>query len=78
MSQVLIVLALLAGYALFLLIKPEKACRRCSGWGARGKRRTYCTRCSGTGKRFRLGARLVHRGAAAAYRYARTRKLKEN
>ena len=32
----------------------------------------------GTGKRFRLGARLVHRGAAGAYRYARTRKLKEN
>ena len=43
--------------------------------GARkGRRRSYCTRCGGTGKRFRLGARLVHRGAAAAYRYARTRK----
>jgi len=72
-THVLIVLAALAGYALFLLIKPERACRRCSGWGARGKRRTYCTRCAGTGKRFRLGARLVHRGAAEAYRYARRR-----
>jgi DnaJ-class molecular chaperone len=77
-SHILIVLALLAGYALFLLIKPEKACRRCSGWGARGKRRTYCSRCQGTGKRFRLGARLVHRAAAQGYRYLRTRNQKES
>jgi DnaJ-class molecular chaperone len=73
-THILIVLALLAGYALFLLIRPMKACRSCSGWGAKGRRRSYCTRCSGTGRRFRLGASLVHRGAAAAYRYARTRK----
>ena len=78
MTQVLLVLGATAGYAVFLLVRPEKTCRRCSGWGARGKRRTYCSRCQGTGKRFRLSARLVHRGAAGAYRYARTRKLKEN
>jgi DnaJ-class molecular chaperone len=72
-TQVLIVLALLAGYALFLLIKPEKTCRPCRGWGAKGRRRSACTRCGGTGKRFRLGARLVHRAAAEAYRYARKR-----
>ena len=74
MTQVLYALAALAGYALFLLACPTKRCRSYSGWGAKGRRRSYCTRCSGTGRRFRLGARLVHRGAAAAYRYARTRK----
>jgi len=63
---------------LFLLARPTRTCRSCSGWGAKGRRRSYCTRCGGTGRRFRLGARLVHRGAAGAYRYARTRKLKEN
>ena len=73
MTQVLIALAAIAGYALFLLVKPEKTCRSCRGWGAKGRRRSYCTRCGGTGKRFRLGARLVHRGAAEAYRYARKR-----
>ena len=73
MTQVLIALALIAGYALFLLVRPSKTCWSCRGWGARGRRRSYCTRCGGTGKRFRLGARLVHRGAAEAYRYARKR-----
>lgn len=73
MTHVLIVLALIAGYAVFTLIRPMKACRRCSGWGARGKRRSYCTRCNGTGRSFRFGARLVHRGAAQAYRYAQKR-----
>ncbi len=73
MSQVLIVLALAAGYTLFLFIRPTRTCRRCRGWGAKGRRRSYCTRCGGTGRRFRLGARLVHRGAAGAYRYARNR-----
>ena len=71
MTQVLIVLALIAGYAVFLLVRPDKTCRACSGWGARGRRRSACTRCGATGKRFRVGARLVHWGAAAAYRYAR-------
>lgn len=73
MTQVLIALALTAGYAVFLLARPTRTCRRCRGWGARGRRRSYCTRCGGTGRRFRLGARLVHRGAAGAYRYARKR-----
>jgi DnaJ-class molecular chaperone len=75
-THVLIVLALIAGYAVFLLIRPTRACRRCSGWGARNKRRghrSYCARCKGTGRTFRLGSRIVHRGAAEAYRYARKR-----
>jgi DnaJ-class molecular chaperone len=73
-GHVLIVLALAAGYAVFLLVRPEKTCRWCSGWGARGKRRTYCQRCEGTGKRFRLGARFLHRAAVEGYRYVRYRK----
>ena len=71
MTQVLLALGAAAGYGVFLLVKPEKTCRSCRGWGARGRRRSACARCGGTGKRFRLGARLVHWGAAAAYRYAR-------
>lgn len=73
MTQVLLALGATAGYALFLLARPAKTCRSCRGWGAKGRRRSYCTRCGGTGKRFRLGARLVHRGAAEACRYARKR-----
>ena len=73
MTQVLLVLGAAAGYALFLLVRPEKTCRSCRGWGAKGRRRSYCARCGGTGKRFRLGARLVHRGSAEPHRYARKR-----
>ena len=74
MTPALSSLALGAGWVVFLLIRPSKTCRSCAGWGAKGRRRSYCPRCGGTGKRFRIGARLVHRGAAEAYRYIRTRK----
>ena len=73
MNWILIVLAVIAGYALYLLIRPVKTCRACSGQGATGRRRSACTRCGGTGKRFRAGARLVHGAAAAAYRYIRSK-----
>lgn len=70
MTHILQVLAALTGYAGFLLIRPDKPCRKCQGWGAHTRRRgrTSCSRCQGTGRRFRLGARLVHRGAALAIR----------
>ena len=71
MTQLLMALAVLAGYGVFVFVKPARACRRCSGWGARGRRRSACGRCRGTGKTFRPGARLVHRGAALAMRYVR-------
>ena len=71
MIHVLVILALVPAYAVFLLVKPDKQCRSCRGWGAKGRRRAACSRCGGTGKRFRIGARLVHHGAAEAYRYAR-------
>lgn len=73
MTLVLHILAAAAGYALFLLACPDKTCRTCRGWGAKGRSRAHCPRCGGTGRRFRPGARLVHRGAAGAYRYARKR-----
>jgi hypothetical protein len=79
MNHVLIGTALLLGYAVFLLIKPDKKCRSCGGWGARGKKRAYCTRCKGTGRRFRAGARFVHRSVVEGYRYLwRRRKERES
>ena len=57
-------------YTAFCLIRPAKACRRCSGWGSKpGRRprsaRRHCRRCDGTGQRFRVPARAVYavRGA---------------
>lgn len=75
MTHLLILLALAAGYAAFRLVKPHKACRKCSGWGqkTRRRRRSACTRCGGTGKTFPLTSRLVHKGTAAAMRRRRER-----
>ena len=69
MTEILRALAVLAGYAVFLLIRPQTRCWFCRGWGMKGRRRKQCRWCDGTGTRFRLGARLVHRGAAVAKRY---------
>jgi hypothetical protein len=66
--HVLEALAAIGGYALFLFIRPHKNCWWCRGWGVKGRRRSSCRWCSGTGTRFRLGARLVHRGAALIIR----------
>ena len=73
MTHLLVLLAILTAYGLFVLIKPDGPCHRCAGWGHRQKRRrrTACPRCQGTGRRFRPGARLVHKGAAAAVRAIR-------
>lgn len=76
MTHLLIVLAIVAGYGLFALVRPHMSCRKCSGWGSKTKRRrtSACGKCSGTGKTFRPGARLVHRGAALAIRSIRERQ----
>lgn len=77
MTGLLIILAAVAGYAVFALVKPDKACGKCSGWGLgtrRRRRNKACPRCKGTGKQFRLGARLVHGGAAQAVKYVRERR----
>ena len=68
MTQILMALAIIAVYALYALIRPQTTCRRCRGWGTKGRRRSACPRCGGTGTRFRLGAVLVHRGTALAIR----------
>lgn len=69
MLNVLVALGLLAGYALLVLVFPVRACRSCGRYRGRP-----CPRCGGTGRRFRLGARLVHRGAVQARRQARRRR----
>jgi len=74
-TALLIVLAAIVIYAVFALVKPDKACGKCSGWGLKTRRRRSkaCPRCKGTGRPFRLGARLVHGGAAQAVKYVRER-----
>lgn len=77
MTHLLMLLAAVAGYGLFVLVSPTGSCRKCSGWGARtGRRRkvSACGRCQATGRTFRPGARLVHRGAALAIRAVRERQ----
>ena len=64
LNNLLILLAVLAIYALSLLAKPEKRCPTCKGYGIKGWRRRPCRRCGGVGIRFRLGAPLVHRASA--------------
>ena len=80
MTHLLMFLAIAAGYGLFVLVRPQMACRKCSGWGSRTRRRkvSACGRCHATGKVFRPGARLVHKGAAQALRYWRDRAERES
>lgn len=75
MTHLLVFLAIVAGYGLFVLVSPTWGCRKCSGWGSRTRRRrvSACGRCKGTGKTFRPGARLINRGAALALRHLRER-----
>jgi DnaJ-class molecular chaperone len=72
-------LAAIAGYVAFVLVKPDRACPRCGGWGQKARRRSprACARCEGTGRTFLPGARLVHRAAAAGIRYVRERMESE-
>lgn len=74
MDLLLIILAVLAGYVLFVLASPATTCRACAGWAVRSRRRRRrtCRRCGGTGIRFRPGATVVHR-ALSAVRRARAR-----
>ena len=67
MTAALIIAAAIIGYALFVLARPVTGCRRCRGFGTKGRRRRPCHRCGGTGIRFRPGAPLLYR-AISAYR----------
>ena len=69
MTVLLIILAATAAYILLVVVKPETGCRRCRGYGTRGRRRRSCRKCGGTGTRFRPGAPLIYRGASAYQRH---------
>ena len=73
MTHLLVILAAIVLYAGFVLVKPDRNCPKCNGWGQRRKRRRprACPRCKATGRAFWPGARLVHKGVAAAYRQVR-------
>jgi hypothetical protein len=81
MERVLVILAALLAWCLFVLVKPDKPCRKCGGWGSRKRRRrrSACGRCGGTGKRMRLSARIVHGGKTLAHERIReaTEKRRE-
>ena len=69
MRDVLLGLAAVTAYGLFVLALPKMGCRKCSASGSRkrrGRARSACGRCQGTGRQFRPGARLVHAGAVLA------------
>jgi hypothetical protein len=61
----LLIIAITAGYAVSLYLKPWRNCPRCGGTrinkSATGRRISMCRRCDGTGKTRRLGATAVHR-----------------
>lgn len=65
-----IIAAAVVAYALIVLVSPVTGCRRCRGFGTRGRKRRACSRCSGTGIRFRPGAPLMYR-AVTGYRHHR-------
>jgi hypothetical protein len=69
MTALLILAAALVGYALLALASPVTGCRRCRGFGARGRRRRPCHRCGGTGTRFRPGAPLIYRALSGWRRH---------
>lgn len=76
MTTILIVLLLGLGWVVFVLAVPDRACRKCGGWGQKTRRRRNraCPKCMGTGRHFRLGAPLVYRGKSLVIRHARERR----
>ena len=62
-AHILVAVALLTAYALFVLISPTGRCIRYRGERVivHGRRARPCRWCRATGKRRRPGAALVHR-----------------
>lgn len=62
-TVILLLLAVAAGYALSLYVRPIRACPRCHGTRltGSGRRTRMCARCGGTGRIRRIGATAVHR-----------------
>lgn len=75
MTQLVAALVVTAVYGLFVLVKPDRRCPRCNGWGQKQKRRRpkACPRCAGTGKTFWPGAGLVHKAVARTMKHMRDR-----
>jgi hypothetical protein len=69
MTLIALIAAAIIGYFLFVLVSPVTSCRRCRGYGTKGRRRRPCHRCGGTGHRFRPGAPLAYRGISAYRRH---------
>lgn len=80
LNLILFLLAVVVVYGLFVLVKADRQCGTCGGWGNRKKRRRNkaCSRCHGTGRTFWPGARLVHKGAALGLRQLRERSERES
>jgi hypothetical protein len=77
MDHILIVLAMIVVYFLFLLVKRDVACEKCSGWGHKaGKRRRIkaCSKCKGTGRQFLPGAQLLSKGIAKTVKHMREKR----
>jgi hypothetical protein len=62
MDHVLVVLAVIVAWLLFVTLSPARACPACA------RHRGPCPRCKGTGLRFRLGARTVRRALSALWK----------
>jgi len=76
MIAILILAAAILGYALLALASPSARCRKCRGFGTKGRRRRRpCARCQGTGIRFRTGAPLIHRALSGYRRHRATGTL---
>jgi hypothetical protein len=65
LTHVLVAIAVVTGWALFVLISPITRCRRCHGKAIIRtrfrKRIRACPRCGGSRRQYRLGANAVHR-----------------
>jgi len=70
LTHVLIAIAVVIGWALFVLISPITRCHRCDGKrivrAAITHRIRVCPRCRGSRRQYRLGAQLVHQLASPA------------
>ena len=70
LTHVLVAIAVVTGWALFVLVSPITRCHRCRGKAIIRtrirKRIRSCPRCRGSRRQYRLGATLVHRLAEPA------------
>ena len=70
LTHVLMAIAVITGWALFVYISPITRCHRCHGKAIVRtrirKRIKSCPRCRGSRRQYRLGATLVHRLAEPA------------